>query len=230
MSIRLINQTRKKTMMEILREIQSNRVKLFKGIISAFYVFGIIGLAIPMVQEYFLLMTPFTLILSLGILLIFHTEWNKSFYVFAVLAMVLGFGSEVMGIHTGFPFGNYEYGKTLGFKLFEVPLVIGVNWLLLIYLTGNLFSSKVKNDFMASFFAATLMVAIDFLIEPVAINLDYWSWEGNVIPISNYFGWLGVSFIIQLIYRKSSFVKENKISSYLLIHLATFFAILNIIG
>jgi putative membrane protein len=135
-----------------------------------------------------------------------------------------------MGIHTGFPFGNYEYGQTLGFKLFEVPLVIGVNWLLLVYLTGNLFAKKIKNDWLAACLAALLMVAIDFFIEPVAINLDFWSWEGNIIPISNYLGWLGVSFIIQLLYRKSGFLKENKISSYLLINLTMFFAILYFVG
>jgi putative membrane protein len=230
MSPSLLNKTENPTVIEAIKKIQSKRIKLFKGILSAFYISGIIGLSIPMVRSYFQMMTPFTLILSLVILLLFHSGWNRSFGLFAVLAMVLGYGSEVMGIHTGFPFGNYEYGQTLGFKLFEVPLVIGVNWLLLVYLTGNLFAKKIKNDWLAACLAALLMVAIDFFIEPVAINLDFWSWEGNIIPISNYLGWLGVSFIIQLLYRKSGFLKENKISSYLLINLTMFFAILYFVG
>lgn len=214
----------------IIQEIQKNKIKLFRGIITAFYVFGIIGLAIPMVRPYFQMMTPFTLILSLGILLLFHTGWNRSFGVFAVTAAVLGFGSEVLGIHTGFPFGNYVYGKTLGLKLFEVPMVIGANWLLLVYLAGNVFSSKIQNDWLAATLSAILMVAIDFLIEPVAVNLDFWTWEGNMIPLSNYLGWLGVSFILQICYRKSDFIKENTISIYLLLNLVTFFAILNFIS
>ena len=216
-------------MIEAIQQIQTNRIKLFKRIISAFYIAGIVGLSIPLVRPYFQMLTPFTLIISLGILLLFHTGWNKSFVVFAILAMVLGYGSEVMGIHTGFPFGNYEYGKTLGLKLFEVPLVIGVNWLLLIYLSGNLFSLKVKNDWIAAGLASALMVAVDVLIEPVAVNLDFWSWDGNVIPISNYIGWFGVAFIIHIGYRKSTFAKENVISIYLLINLVTFFAFLNLI-
>ena len=230
MSPSLINKTEHQTAIEAINEIQTNRLRLFKGIISAFYVSGIIGLSIPMVSSYFQMLTPFTLILSLGILLLFHTGWNKSFIVFGILAMVLGYCSEVIGIHTGFPFGNYEYGQTLGFKLFEVPLVIGVNWLLLVYVSGNLFSSRIKNDWFAAGLAASLMVGIDVFIEPVAINLDFWTWEGDVIPISNYFGWFGVSFILQLLYRKSVFLKENKISKYLLINLVTFFAALNFIS
>lgn len=214
----------------IIQEIQKNKIQLFRGIITAFYVFGIIGLAIPMVRSYFQMMTPFTLILSLGILLLFHIGWNRSFWIFALSAMVLGFGSEVLGIHTGFPFGNYQYGETLGYKLFEVPLVIGVNWLLLVYSVGNLFSSKIKNDWLAAGIASALMVAIDYFIEPVAVNLDFWTWEGNVIPLSNYLGWFGVAFILQITYRKSVFTKENTISTYLLINLVTFFAILNFIA
>nr|WP_262917713.1 carotenoid biosynthesis protein [Cognataquiflexum rubidum] len=230
MSPGVIKRSEYQTVKEAIQDIQTNRIGLMRGIISAFYVFGIIGLSIPMVRPYFQMMTPFTLILSLGILLLFHSGWNKPFGIFAVSVAILGFGSEVLGIHTGFPFGSYVYGKTLGLQLFEVPLVIGVNWLLLVYLTGNLFSTKIKNDWLAATLSAMVMVAIDFLIEPVAVNLDYWSWEGNVIPLSNYLGWLGVAFILQIGYRKTYFNKENAISIYLLINLVTFFAFLNFIS
>jgi uncharacterized membrane protein len=63
----------------------------------------------------------------------------------------------------------------------------------------------------------------------VAINLDYWSWKGDVIPVSNYIGWFVVSFFIQLGYRKTNFKKQNAISTYLLFHLLVFFVILNFI-
>jgi putative membrane protein len=228
MSPKVLNKIENQTVIKGIEEIQRNRVKLFKVVITAFYFFGILGLYIPLFRPYFQMATPFTLILSLGILLLFHRGWNTNFVLFAFFAMLIGFGSEVMGIHTGFPFGNYVYGKTLGLKLFEVPLVIGINWLLLVYLSGNLFSFKIKSDWIAAAFAAGLMVGIDVFIEPVAINLDFWTWEGNVIPLSNYLGWFGVSFIIHLGYRKTEFQKQNAISTYLLINLVIFFAILNL--
>jgi uncharacterized membrane protein len=213
----------------VIQEIQQNRSSLFKFIISIFYLVGIIGMSIPVFRPFFQTLTPFHLLLNLFVLLLFHKDWSKSFWVFMVFAITIGFASEVMGVHTGFPFGNYSYGSVLGTKLFEVPIMIGVNWLILVYISGHLFYNKIENDWLASFLSAGLMVAIDFIIEPVAIALDFWTWESGVVPLLNYVGWLGVAFIIQMIYRRMNFQKANVISPYLLINLATFFVILNFI-
>lgn len=213
----------------VIQGILQDKSKIFKFIISIFYLVGIIGMSIPEYRPYFQALTPFHLLLSLGILLLFHTDWNKAFWVFSFLAFLIGFGSEVSGVHTGFPFGNYEYGSVLGVKLFDVPLMIGINWLLLVYLTGNLFEKRIKNDYSAAAFGALLMVAIDFLIEPVAIGLEFWTWEGGKIPLSNYIGWLVVAYLIHLIYRKARFQKENPISVFLMLNLVIFFVVLNFI-
>ena len=132
-------------------------------------------------------------------------------------------------MHTGFPFGNYSYGPVLGFQLFEVPLLIGVNWLLLVYVCGEIFHNRIKNDFLAAGLGSLLMVLLDVLIEPVAVKLDFWSWENEVIPLSNFIGWFGIAFIILLIYRKLTFDKSNVLSLYLLINLAIFFLLLNLL-
>jgi uncharacterized membrane protein len=211
----------------VVQGIQGNKAGLFKLIISVFYLVGIIGMSLPELKPYFQVLTPFHLLLSLGILLLFHTDWNKPFLLFTALAFLIGFGSEVLGVHTGFPFGNYAYGSVLGIKLMDVPLMIGINWLLLVYLTGNLFENKIQNDFLAAGVAGGLMVAIDFMIEPVAIGLEFWSWEGGIIPLSNYIGWFAVAYLIHLIYRKAQFQKENPISGFLLLNLIIFFAVLN---
>lgn len=209
--------------------IRQNKSGLFKLIIFVFYLVGIIGMSLPVLKPYFQALTPFHLLLSLGILLLFHTDWNRSFILFSILAFLIGFGSEVLGVHTGFPFGNYAYGSVLGIKLLEVPLMIGVNWLLLVYLTGNIFEKKVNNDFFAAALGASLMVGIDFMIEPVAIGLEFWSWEEGVIPLSNYIGWFAVAYCIHLIYRKANFQKENLISGFLMLNLIIFFVVLNFV-
>lgn len=212
-----------------LQKIQEKRASLFKFIVFIFHLVGIIGMSVPALRPYFQILTPFHLLLSLGILLLFHSDWNKAFGLFAFSAFLIGYGSEVLGVHTGFPFGNYKYGAVLGIQLFEVPLMIGINWLLLVYLSGNLFFNKIKRNWLAAALGAGLMVGIDFLIEPVAIRLDFWSWERNEIPLSNYIGWFVVAYLIHLIYRKASFKKDNPISSFLLINLIAFFVILNFI-
>jgi len=200
-----------------------------KILVSIFYLVGIVGMAVPNARPFFQTLTPFHLLLTLAVMLWFHKDWNKSFLVFALLAWFLGYGSEVMGVHTGFPFGNYNYGPVLGFQLMEVPLMIGINWLLLVYLTGSILHQLIEKDWLAASVGALAMVIIDYAIEPVAVALDFWSWEGGIIPFSNYIGWLGVAFIIHLIFRKLQFKKENNISGFLLANLAAFFLILNFI-
>ena len=210
-------------------EAVNQRKVYFKLVITVFYAVGIIGMMIPAFRPAFQMLTPFHLLLSLGILFLFHRDWNLGFLIFAAAAFLLGYGSEVMGVHTGFPFGNYSYGPVLGFQLFEVPLMIGVNWLLLVYMTGNLFNERVSNDMLAAALSASLMVLLDVAIEPVAVALDFWTWEGDIIPLSNFIGWFGVAFLIQLIYRKVVFDKSNAISFYLLLHMAAFFVLLNLL-
>jgi putative membrane protein len=219
----------KNSLNSVIQGILQNKSNLFKLIIFIFHLVGIIGMSIPEYRPYFQALTPFHLLLSLGILLLFHTDWNKSFLVFSFLAFLIGFGSEVSGVHTGFPFGNYSYGSVLGIKLFDVPLMIGINWLLLVYLTGNLFQKRINNDYLAAALGAGLMVAIDFLIEPVAIGLDFWTWEGGIIPLSNYISWFVIAYLIHLIFRKVHFQKENLVSVYLLLNLIIFFVVLNFI-
>lgn len=212
---------------DVQKNLSQNYIKIFQIIISIFYLVGLIGMSIPSLRPYFQLLTPFHLLLNFGILLFFHKGWNYSFLIFIAVGFSLGFGSEVMGVHTGFPFGDYWYGGVLGWQLFEVPLMIGINWLILVYCTGNLFYKKINNDWLAAGLASLMMMLIDVIIEPVAVALDFWKWESDIIPLSNFIGWLAVAFIIQLFYRKLNFNKENSISWYLLFNLIIFFAVLN---
>lgn len=208
-------------------EPRITKLLIAKTIIVALHLVGIIGLSLPEYQDLFLKLTPAQLLTSLILILTFHKGWSDAFPIFAAAAFWIGFGSEIIGIHTGYLYGDYVYGPTLGTKLWDVPIIIGVNWFILSYLTGSLFH-KIPNDYYAAFLAASAMTALDYIIEPVAVALDFWAWKFDVIPTTNYLGWLGVSFLIQLIYRKANFEKSNPISVFLLMALIIFFAILNL--
>lgn len=228
MSYPVDQQTSNSSFLE-LHKSNKKKLPIVEGVITIIYLVGIIGMSIPDVRPYFQLLTPYQLLFTLGIMLFKHRDWNDSFIRFMAAAFLIGYGSEVSGIHTGFPFGNYQYGPVLGPQLFDVPIMIGVNWLILVYLTGTLLNKWIRNNVLAALIGAFAMVMIDYAIEPVAIALDFWTWENGVIPLSNYLGWFGVAFIIQLIFRKADFVKENKITAYLLVNLVAFFVILNFI-
>jgi putative membrane protein len=202
------------------------RLLIARILIVALYVVGIIGLSIPEYRDLFLRLTPLQLLTSLFLILAFHRGWSDAFPIFAAAAFWIGFGAEVIGIHTGYLFGDYVYGPTLGPMLWEVPIIIGVNWFILAYCTGIVFS-KISNDYYAAFLGATAMTALDYIMEPVAVVLDMWYWKFEVIPVSNFVGWFGIAFVIHFIFRKANFEKSNPLAALLLISMVLFFAILN---
>ncbi|MGB0862682.1 MAG: carotenoid biosynthesis protein [Saprospiraceae bacterium] len=175
-------------------------------ILSLFYGFGTLGISLPITRDIFAVLTPFNLVLSLGLVLYNHKEWSNIFVITAILCGVIGYFSEVIGVQTGLIFGEYEYGNTLGFQLFEVPVILAINWLLLLYCSAMVVSmfGRHLNIFVRVLISAALMVGLDVLIEPVAIELDFWAWAGGNVPFQNYIGWFIIAFILQFTFHKAT--------------------------
>ena len=185
-------------------------------ILPLMYLAGLIGLNVAMSAPLFQVLTPFNLVASLILLLLFHTDFRASFWLYCVVAFMVGFLVEVAGVQTGIIFGEYFYGNALGFKVAEVPLVIGTNWLMLSYLCGSLTDRLSAPIIVKVLIAAGLMTLLDFVIEPVAIRLDFWQWQGGIIPLQNYLAWYGISALLFLLYFKLPFRKENSLAPLLL--------------
>lgn len=107
---------------------------------------------------------------------------------------------EVIGAKTGLVFGAYKYGNTLGFKVFEVPLVIGLNWFFIILRAVNIVQKKINSKLLIAFFVGLISTIFDIFLEPVAIKFDYWTWENNIIPLQNYIACFVISFVFTLFY------------------------------
>lgn len=167
------------------------------AVLAIFYTVGIIGLSSPEFSSIFLVLTPLNLLLTTGVLIGLNRDFSGSFWTVLVIIFLVGFGAEVAGVHSGLLFGEYSYGSALGIKLFDVPLIIGLNWFLLAIIARGS-TQFVSNKMWAQvFLSALLMTGLDFLIEPVAVKLDFWSWENSVIPIQNYVMWFIVSLGVQ---------------------------------
>jgi putative membrane protein len=67
------------------------------------------------------------------------------------------------------------------------------------------------------------MVLVDIFIEMVAARLDYWHWDGGIIPLQNYIAWLIISFFFNLIYQTINFKTQNKIASTVFVLQLLFF-------
>ncbi|MFD2572342.1 carotenoid biosynthesis protein [Spirosoma soli] len=187
-----------------------------RTVLTLAYIAGVIGLQLPGLAVYFRPLSPFTLISSLVVLLLYHTDWRPAFYLYLVLAVLTGYFIELLGVHTGLIFGHYAYGWGLGFRLWEVPPVIGINWLALSYCCGSVCSHLKVPTYAKVIAAATLMVVLDFFIEPVAVELDFWTWFDQPVPLRNYIGWWLVSAVLFSVWYALPFRKENRLAKWLL--------------
>jgi putative membrane protein len=146
----------------------------------------------------------------------FHPEKSKIFFFIAILIMLLGFAIEIIGVNTGYPFGEYRYGDPLGPQLLGTPFMIGVNWFIMSYCGAMLFRNTTKSKFLNAFFAGIAITLFDFIMEPVAIHLDFWTWNEVQVPLQNYITWgICITIFSLLIYRIDS-GKENRISNWVL--------------
>jgi putative membrane protein len=200
-------------------------------IIIIFHVVGIIGFSLSGFDTMFLNLVPWHLLLMMAVITWAHNRPDAKFGLFALLLFTLSFGAELIGVHTGWLFGSYTYGDTLGIKLFSVPLMIGVNWLLLIYATGVLMQrSRVKNIYARVFAGALLLVVLDVLIEPIAIHFDYWHWTSGTVPIQNYVCWFALSALMLFVFEKFKFPPQSKAGPVLLVMEFVFFMMLGMLN
>lgn len=195
------------------------------GVLIILHFVGIIGLSSSF-QSYFLALTPINLVVS-GYFVLRHSS-KKQAALFTLIA-VLTYLIESLGIHTGFPFGDYVYGSSLGPQLYNVPILIGLLWLLLL-LGASYFGGKIsKQPVVHSLVVASIMTLLDFAIEPVAIRLDFWTWLSTEIPWNNYAGWFGTALILSFISKSDKAFGNNKVAGVFLLIQTIFFLSLNFI-
>lgn len=193
------------------------------AVLFIFHAVGYWGLLYSGNPVYFQQLTPMNLLLTNTLLFLFHRRWNVAFLFFAAVVFAVGFLSEVLGVHTGLLFGDYSYGSALGMKLWEVPLLIGLNWLMLVYTTGHISNYTRFPWPLKALIGALLMVLLDFFIEPVAMQFDFWSWQQDVIPFSNYVGWFSVALLLQLYFQRAGSHTQNPMAPYVYVVQLLFF-------
>lgn len=202
------------------------RLRAAQAVLLLFHVTGFVGLAFSNDPSFYLQFVPLNLLLTVGLLLAFQPRRTAAFWLFCAVTAVVGFFVEVVGIRTGLLFGQYTYGATLGWKWLGVPLMIGVNWVIVTYNAGILARYLPLPDFLRAVLAALLMVGLDLCIEPVAVRYDFWSWQYDVIPMLNFKGWFAVSLILQVYFNRTDFVKRNPLAPFVyLVQLLFFFGL-----
>ena len=137
----------------------------------------------------------------------------RTMLVFCGICLVVGNIFENVGVQTGFPYGAYCFTDVMGPKLLDVPILLGLAYVGMAYLSwtlARLILGIAERPLTASHVvilpltAAFIMVAWDFCMDPVwSTILHAWRWlRGGPyfgVPVSNFIGWyLHVYVIYQL--------------------------------
>jgi putative membrane protein len=191
--------------------------------ISVIHLAGVIGIYF-LESTFFLRTSSVSILIPLFLFCYRSNLTNKDALLFASV-FIIGYTAEFLGVNYKILFGDYDYGRSLGVKLFDVSLIIGCNWLLLALISQALIKKIVINRWLIIIFSSLLMVLIDLYIEPVAPLLDFWEFKENLVPFSNYRDWFMVALIIQFIlsFRNTQVNMFNWSLGYLII-LVLFFS------
>jgi len=201
-------------------------LKISVFIIWLFHLCGMVGISYGN-KDFFLAFTPINLFISFVLLFVNQKQLESKELKSAFLIFFIGMVSEILGVNYGLIFGDYVYLDNLGVKILGVPVLIGVNWIILTFITGSLSSFIFKNKYVSILMGAILMIGLDLLIEPVAPLLGFWIFDLQKVPLQNYLGWFVIGMITQALFQFKIAEKELTFSTHLLIINAIFFAFLN---
>jgi len=149
--------------------------------------------------------------------------WRRSLLMFG-LSFIVAFTAEALGVNFGLVFGRYRYTAALGPRLFGVPFLAALAWEPIVYAAccitdilapawsnhADSWPRRWSSYLWMALVGALATTAWDMMIDPIAVDQGWWVWEGggpyvpylkNGVPIDNFLGWLGVAFLINLLYR-----------------------------
>jgi uncharacterized membrane protein len=149
----------------------------------------------------------------------------RDMLVFLALTLVVSNLIENIGILTGFPFGSYDYTDQLGPKIFLVPVLIGVayfgmgylSWMLARLIIGNISPAPTGHmTYTVPLLAGFLMVSWNLTFDPVASTVTHsWTWlQGGAyygVPFSNFAGWF---LTVYIFYQLFALYLKNRSAVY----------------
>lgn len=179
------------------------------------------------------------------LILLTKEKLDKHFFFFVLIAFVFSLITCGVGVNTGLLFGNYDYGKSLGPAIQNVPLALGLFWIIIIYTTGiftealykkvekkfppdNLFPKTIQK-FSIVIDGALIATFFGWILEPAAIKLGFWSWQTETTPFLFYITWFGLSALLLLSFELLKFKKENDFAVHLFIIQLLFFLAIRVL-
>jgi putative membrane protein len=131
----------------------------------------------------------------------------------ARLVLVAGGGglvAETVGVHTGFPFGEYRYTGTLGVQVLGVPAVVPLAWIMMCWpalLVGRALAGRLRAGrpvWLVVPLGGWALASWDVFLDPQMVDAGHWVWADPVpalpgvadVPLTNFAGWLLVAALM----------------------------------
>ncbi len=209
--------------------------------INLFFVAAVFFCIFTLLQgkaaQNFLVISIFTLVIFLFSLWHSLIKFGfKNAFFFLFIALFLSFAAEVIGVNLGYELqGYYKYSDFLGFKILDVPVLVILMWVSVIYISyqvsehitdfrfekNTTFLQKFWVSIWSAFLTALITVAWDIGLDPLAVNLGWWVWEKGGeyfgVPIGNFIGWMIISFIIVFIFKlffEKEYLEKETVADY----------------
>ena len=180
-------------------------------IIWLFQISGMIGITLGY-ESWFLSKTPINLTIIFVLLLIKFPFNNLKKAVVGTFLFTIGMVVELIGVHYDFLFGSYHYGHNLGPKLAGVPWLIGLNWMVLTFVSASVLDYFTNKKWLRILGGSALMLLLDYFMETSAPDFGFWFWENGKAPLRNYVAWFSVAMVLHFIYQSSK-IKGNAMFS-----------------
>ena len=205
------------------------KTRILQWIVMGFFTLGFVGLAIPWSFPFFVVLTPLAVVVMLAILIIGHASpMNWRLYVSLGVVFALSYVVELLKVRVFFPSSVYFFGDSLGPLLFEIPLMIGLAWVALLYVCAAMAERLKANVVVQVLVASGLMVLFDVALELVAHDLDLWYWIYGA-SMWNYLMWFVVSMVMFTIMKLFGVSIKNKVATTMYVSMIVFLLALSIV-
>lgn len=169
-----------------------------------FYSVGLLLFILPFTRDFFISVIWISLLLVMAMVFYHHKLWNISFISLSLFIIISSFFLEMAGIATGEIFGNYRYERGLGPQINGTPLIIGLNWLWLVYGSHDIANRIISKTLLPLpvriagriITGALLMIIYDIVLEWIAPAMQMWRFSEDYPPLQNFITW----FIAAIIY------------------------------
>ncbi len=123
------------------------------------------------------------------------------------LVLVAGGGgllAETVGVHSGFPFGDYRYTGTLGVEVLGVPALVPLAWIMMAWPALLVGRALADRPWLVVPLGAWALASWDVFLDPQMVDAGHWVWAHPSpglpgvadVPLTNFAGWLLVAMLM----------------------------------